>query len=75
MSVFATVAQKSFNGKFTAKFEFPIGHVAITDSDIGSLKSLRIIFGKYLDCILAKFEQNCMVGSTGIQNFELFGKK
>ena len=26
VSVFATVARKIFNGKFTAKIDFPIGH-------------------------------------------------
>ena len=40
VSVFATVARKSFNGKFTAKIEFSdrAFYVAITDSDIGSRK-------------------------------------
>ena len=47
--------------------------VAIKDSDIGSLKSLRTLFDKYLEQILVKFEQNRMV--ENIQNFELFGKK
>ena len=26
MSALATVARKSFNGKFTAKIDFPVGH-------------------------------------------------
>ena len=44
VSAFAMVARKSFNGKFTAKFDFPVGHfiyVIITDADNGSLKSLH----------------------------------
>ena len=44
MSALATVAQKSFNGKFTAKIDFPIGHfVTIVDVDI-SLVSPYIIW-------------------------------
>ena len=38
-----------------------------------SLKSLYILFDKYLDHMLVKFEQNCMVQTT--RNFELFDKK
>ena len=45
----------------------------ITNADIGSLKSLRTLFDKYLDHMLVTFEQNRMV--QNIQNFELFGKK
>ena len=40
----------------------------IADADIGSLKSLRTLFGKYLDHMLVKSEQNRMVQS--IQNFD-----
>ena len=36
-------------------------------------KSLHTLFDKYLDHMLVKFEQNCMVGT--IQNFEFFDKK
>ena len=43
MSALATVAGKSFNGKFTAKIDFPIGYVTITDADSGSLKSLHYL--------------------------------
>ena len=42
----------------------------IADADIESLKSLHILFDKYLDHMLVKFEQNHIVQS--IQNFELF---
>ena len=41
--------------------------VTITDADIGSSKSLRTLFNKYLDHMLVKFEQNRTVGN--IQNF------
>ena len=69
------VAWKSFNGRFTAKIDFSdwAFYVAITDADMGSVKSLHKLFGKYLDNMLAKFEQNCMLGN--IKNFQLFGKK
>ena len=42
MSALARVARKSFNGKFTAKIDFPVGHFMLTiaDADIGSLESL-----------------------------------
>ena len=43
------------------------------DADIGSLKSLHILFYKYLDHMLVKFKQNRMVRT--IQNIELFDKK
>ena len=48
-------------------------YVTIADADIGSLKSLHTLFGKYLDHMLVKFEQNHKVQT--IQNFELFDKK
>ena len=48
-------------------------YVTIADIDIGSLKSFYALFGKYLDHILVKFEQNCMVQT--VQNFVLFDKK
>ena len=75
MPTLATVAGKSLNGKFTAKNDILIGYFYITnaDADIGSLKSLHILFDKYLDHMLVKFEQNCMVRT--IQTFELFDKK
>ena len=61
MSALATVAGKSFNGKFTAKIDFRAFHVTIADADIGSLKCLHTLFDKYLDHMLVEFEQNCMV--------------
>ena len=73
MSALATVY-----GKCTAKIDFSIGYLCwalyhIADADIGSLKSLRTLFDKYLDHVLVKSEQKRMVQS--IQNFELFDKK
>ena len=46
MSALVMVAQKSVNGKFSAKIEFPIA-----DADIESLESLQTLFDKYLDHI------------------------
>ena len=43
------------------------------DADIGSLKSLRTLFDKYLDYMLVKFKQNRMERNKQI--LELFGKK
>ena len=78
ISALATEAQKSFNGKFTAKTDFLIGHfyVTIADTDIGSLKSFHTLFDKYLDHMLVKFEQNRMVRTIGgPKKFVLFDKK
>ena len=36
-------------------------YVIITDTEIGSLKSLHTLFDKYLDDMLVKFEQNIML--------------
>ena len=47
-------------------------YVTIADADIGSLKSLHALFGKYLDHMILKFEQNRIVRT--IQNFVLFDK-
>ena len=45
MSALAKVAGESFNRKFTAKIDFPIGYyITIADADIGSLKSLHTLF-------------------------------
>ena len=76
MSALATVARKSFDSKFTAKIDFPIGHFMlplIADTNIESLKSLHTLFDKYLDHMLVKFEQNLMIRT--IQNCVLFDKK
>ena len=49
MSALATVAGESFNGKFTAKIDFPIAvfYITIADADIGSQKSRHTSFDKY----------------------------
>ena len=62
VSAFETVTRKSFNGNFTAKVEFSdrAFDVTITDADIGSRKSLHTVY-MYLDHMLVKFKQNCMV--------------
>ena len=49
MSALATVQAKSFNGKFTSKIDFPIGHYTIADADIGDSKSLHTLFAKFFD--------------------------
>ena len=74
MSALATVAEKSFNAKFTAKIDFSnrVLYVTITDADIESLNSFHTLFDKYLDHMLVKFEQNRMIQI--IQNFELLTK-
>ena len=78
MSALATVlVRKSFNGKFTAKIDFPIGYfilpLLMLTLEVWNLKSLHTLFDRYLDHMLVKFEQNHMVWT--IQNFELFDKK
>ena len=59
MSALAAVTVKSFNSKFTAKFDFPIGYfyVNITDADIGSLKSFHALFDKYLHYMLVNLNK------------------
>ena len=63
VSISNGIAGKSFNGKFTAKIDFPLGYFTlgptIADADIGSLKSLHTLFDKYLEHMLVKFEKNC----------------
>ena len=41
-----------------------VSPATIANADIGSLKSLHT-FGKYLDHMLVKFEQNLMAETTG----------
>ena len=48
-------------------------YVIIADAEIGSLKSLHTLFGKYLDHRLVKFELSCMVQTA--QNFVVFDNK
>ena len=65
MSAFATVARKTFNGKF---------YVTLTDAAIGSLNFFHLSFDKYLDymMMLVTFEHNRMI--RNVHNFELFEK-
>ena len=71
MSRLPTITRKSFNSKFTAKIDFPIGYFmiglayhCISDADIGILMSLHTLL-YYLDHMLVKFEQNLMVRTGG----------
>ena len=75
MPVFATIARKSFYGKFTAKIDFQTGHFMLPLLTLTlEVQSLSVHYSiSILDHILVKFEQNRMVGN--IQNVELFGKK
>ena len=69
LSEFAMVAGK-FLWQIYSKILFSDRgfYVTIIDTDIEKLKSLLTLFGKYLDYILVKFEQNCIV--RNIQNFD-----
>ena len=74
MSALATVAGKSFNGKFTPKIDFPIRYFMLSLL-ILTLKVLSLSI-HYLISIWTtnlKFEQNRMVRT--IQDFDLFDKK
>ena len=75
MSALAMAVGKSFDFKFTVKnwFSDQVFNIVIADADIGSLKSLHILFDKYFYHMLLKFEQNREVRT--IPNFELFEKK
>ena len=76
-AAFSTVAPESFNGKFAAKIDFPIGHfyITITDTGIGSLKYLHTLFDKYFHHKLVKFEQNRMVRNNLFKIFSFLAKK
>ena len=58
---------------FAVNLPLKLSPATVANADIGILKSLHTLFDKYLDYILVKFEQYCMVQST--QNFSLFDKK
>ena len=60
MSALATVARKSFNGKFYWKnwFSDRTFHVTIADADIESLKSLHTLFDKYLAIWIKLYDPN-----------------
>ena len=48
-------------------------YITTAGADIGSLKSLHTLFDKYLDHMLVKYDQNCMVQT--VQSFDFFDKK
>ena len=74
MSALRNVAGKILPVNILQKWIFrSTFYITITDADIASLKSLHLLFHKYLDHMQVKFEQNRMVRT--IQNFELFDKK
>ena len=58
---------------FAVNLPLKLFPASVAIADIGSLKSLHTLFVKYLDHMLVKFEQNCMVQTT--RKFELFDKK
>ena len=66
---------KYLKGKsiFAVNLPLKLSPATVINADIESLKSLYTLFGKYLDHMLVKFEQNFMVQTT--RNFELFTKK
>ena len=54
-----------------SKIDFPIGHfyVTIPDADVGGLKFLHILYGKYLGYMLVNFEQDRTVRHIQKLNF------
>ena len=75
-TVLATVEWKSFNGKFAAKIDFPIGYFMLLlyfGCWYWKCKVSPCIFYKYLEYMLVKFEQNRMVRI--LQNFWAFCQK
>ena len=75
ISVLATKAWKSFNGKSTAKNDFLIGYfmLPLLMLTLEGQKSLHTLFEKYLDHMLVKFEQNHMVRTNSYDpNFTKF---
>ena len=64
MSALAMVEQKSFNGKFTAKIDFPIGYfilpLLMLTLEVQSL-SIHYLISIWTTYMLVKFEQNRIV--------------
>ena len=58
---------------FAVNLLLKLSPATVANADIGSLKSLHTLFDTYLDHMMVKFEQNCMVQTT--RHFELFDKK
>ena len=61
MLALATVVGKSFNGKFTTNVDFTVGYLMLP---LLVLMSLHTLFGKYLDHILVKFEEDVSATET-----------
>ena len=61
---------KSF---FAVNLPLKLSPATVANADIGSLRSLHTLFVKYLDHMLVKFEENCMVQTS--RNFDLFDTK
>ena len=73
MSASAVVKHPIGKSIFAINLPFKLFPATVANADIESLKSLHTLFDKYLDHMLVKFEQNCMIQTT--RNFELFDKK
>ena len=58
---------------FAVHLLLKLSPATVANAYIGSLNSLHTLFDKYLDNMLVKFEQNCMVQTR--RNVELFDKK
>ena len=69
----ANINYPSGKSIFAVNLPLKLFPATVANADIGSLKSLHTLFNKYLDHMLVKFEQNCMVQTT--RNLELFDKK
>ena len=61
------------NHFFRVNLPLKLFRATVANTDIGSLKSLHTLFDRYLNLMMVKFEQNCMV--PNIQNFKLFWEK
>ena len=49
---------------FAVNLPLKLSPTTVANVDIGSLKSLHTLFDKYLDHVLVKYEQNCIVQTT-----------
>ena len=54
---------------FAVNLPLKLFPATVANADIGSQKTLHTLLDMYLDHMLGKFEQNCMVQTTG--NLEL----
>ena len=58
---------------FAVNLPLKLFPATLANANLVSLKSLHTLFDKFLDHMLVKLKQNCMVQTT--QNLELFDKK